>query len=116
MLPETPGVQQMESACVAANPGAHTADDFATPCIRAGSLPQIPMERPSEPIYCIGLVGRRGWGCAMVQKGLSRQQHRPAWWLRELTWLAYTTPLWAACHRVNLRPLVGNLSQGADRT
>ena len=26
--------------------------------------------------------------------------------LRELPWLSYTTPLWAAWHRVNLRPLV----------
>src|SRR5471032_1903465 len=83
--------------------GANPADDFVAACIRAGFTPQIPMEA-SEPFTALGLVAS-GLGVAMVQKGLSRNAP-PGVVLRELPWMTYTTPLWAAWHRVNLRPLV----------
>jgi len=41
----------------------------------------------------------------MIQKGLSHNAP-PGVVLRELPWLRLTTPLWAAWHRINLRPLV----------
>ena len=31
--------------------------------------------------------------------------------LRELSWLTYRTPLWAAWHKINLRPLVEQFRQ-----
>ncbi|MCF5369459.1 LysR family substrate-binding domain-containing protein, partial [Pseudomonas sp. PA-4-8C] len=101
LLPEHLADQQWIG--VQRKPGAHPADDFVAACIRAGFTPQIPMEA-SEPFTALGLVAS-GLGVAMVQKGLSRNAP-PGVVLRELPWLAYTTPLWAAWHRVNLRPLV----------
>ncbi|NCE93734.1 LysR substrate-binding domain-containing protein [Pseudomonas sp. L13] len=101
LLPEHLADQQWIG--VQRKPGANPADDFVAACIRAGFTPQIPMEA-SEPFTALGLVAS-GLGVAMVQKGLSRNAP-PGVMLRELPWLAYTTPLWAAWHRVNLRPLV----------
>jgi DNA-binding transcriptional LysR family regulator len=46
-----------------------------------------------------------GLGIAMIQKGLSRNAP-PGVVLREVPWITLTRPLWAAWHRINLRPLV----------
>jgi DNA-binding transcriptional LysR family regulator len=101
LLPEH--LADQEWIGVQRKPGANPADDFVAACIRAGFTPQIPMEA-GEPFTALGLVAS-GLGVAMVQKGLSRNAP-PGVVLRELPWLSYTTPLWAAWHRVNLRPLV----------
>lgn len=88
---------------VRCNADTRHGDAFFAACVRAGFTPQIPMEA-SEPFTALGLVAS-GLGVAMVQKSLSR--NAPAGVvLRELPWLTYTAPLWAAWHRVNLRPLV----------
>ena len=58
----------------------------------------------SEPFTALGLVAS-GLGVALVQTGLSCNAP-PGVVLRELPWRTYTTPLWAAWHRINLRPLV----------
>lgn len=42
----------------------------------------------------------------MIQQSL-RQQVPGGVVVRELPWFSYRTPLWAAWHKVNLRPLVG---------
>lgn len=78
-------------------------DNFMAACARAGFTPKILMEA-SEPITALGLVAA-GLGVAMVQQGL-RHQAPPGVVLRELPWFTYRTPLWAAWHRINLRPLV----------
>ncbi|MNF08496.1 LysR substrate binding domain protein [compost metagenome] len=58
----------------------------------------------TEPFTALGLVAS-GLGIAMIQKGLSRNAP-PGVVLREVPWISFTTPLWAAWHRINLRPLV----------
>jgi DNA-binding transcriptional LysR family regulator len=78
-------------------------DDFVSACIRAGFTPDVRMQA-TEPFTSLGLVAS-GLGIAMIQKGLSHNAP-PGVVLREVPWLAFTTPLWAAWHRINLRPLV----------
>ncbi|MGY2440486.1 LysR substrate-binding domain-containing protein [Pseudomonas sp. SDO52101_S400] len=78
-------------------------DDFVSACLRAGFTPDVRMQA-TEPFTALGLVAS-GLGIAMIQKGLSHNAP-PGVVLREVPWLAFTTPLWAAWHRVNLRPLV----------
>jgi DNA-binding transcriptional LysR family regulator len=46
-----------------------------------------------------------GLGAAMIQRSL-RHQAPAGVVLREVPWFTYRTPLWAAWHRINLRPLV----------
>ncbi|MNP54898.1 LysR substrate binding domain protein [compost metagenome] len=56
------------------------------------------------PFTAMALVAS-GLGIAMIQKGLSRNAP-PGVVLREVPWITLTRPLWAAWHRINLRPLV----------
>jgi DNA-binding transcriptional LysR family regulator len=77
--------------------------DFVSACIRAGFTPDIRMEA-TGPFTALALVAS-GLGIAMIQKGLSRNAP-PGVVLREVPWIGYTRPLWAAWHRINLRPLV----------
>jgi DNA-binding transcriptional LysR family regulator len=77
--------------------------DFVSACIRAGFTPDIRMEA-TGPFTALALVSS-GLGIAMIQKGLSRNAP-PGVVLREVPWIGYTRPLWAAWHRINLRPLV----------
>ncbi|CDG83892.1 LysR family transcriptional regulator [Janthinobacterium agaricidamnosum] len=59
----------------------------------------------AEQFSTLGLVAA-GLGIAMIQSSLRR--HAPAGVvLRELPWFTYRTQMWAAWHKVNLRPLVG---------
>jgi DNA-binding transcriptional LysR family regulator len=83
-------------------------DNFIAACARAGFTPNIQMEA-SEPMTALGLVAA-GLGMAMVQQGL-RHQIPPGVVLRELPWFSYRSPLWAAWHRINLRPLVANFRE-----
>ncbi|MBB5369927.1 MULTISPECIES: LysR family transcriptional regulator [unclassified Janthinobacterium] len=79
-------------------------DNFVAACARAGFTPDIRLEA-TEPLTALGLVAA-GLGMAMIQHSL--RHHAPAGVLvRELAWFSYRTPLWAAWHKVNLRPLVG---------
>jgi DNA-binding transcriptional LysR family regulator len=78
-------------------------EDFVSACIRAGFTPDIRMEA-TGPFTAMALVAS-GLGIAMIQKGLSRNAP-PGVVLREVPWIAFTRPLWAAWHRINLRPLV----------
>jgi len=78
-------------------------DEFVSACIRTSGVKPARMQA-TEPFTALGLVAS-GLGIAMIQKGLSHNAP-PGVVLREVPWLAFTTPLWAAWHRVNLRPLV----------
>ncbi|MRW86079.1 LysR family transcriptional regulator [Pseudoduganella sp. FT26W] len=82
--------------------------NFVATCVRSGFTPQIKMEA-SEPTTALGLVAA-GLGVALVQQGL-RHQAPPGVVLRELPWFSYRAPLWAAWHRVNLRPLVATFRE-----
>jgi DNA-binding transcriptional LysR family regulator len=82
----------------------HTSrEDFVSACIRAGFTPDIRMEA-TGPFTAFALVAS-GLGIAMIQKGLSRNAP-PGVVLREVPWISFSRPLWAAWHRINLRPLV----------
>lgn len=79
-------------------------DVFFAACARAGFTPNVRMEA-TEPLTALGLVAAN-LGMAMIQSSL--RHHAPAGVvLREVPWFTYRTPLWAAWHKVNLRPLVG---------
>lgn len=79
-------------------------DNFVAACARAGFTPDIRLQA-TEPLTALGLVAA-GLGMAMIQHSL--RHHAPAGVVvRELPWFSYRSPLWAAWHKVNLRPLVG---------
>ena len=83
-------------------------DNFVAACARAGFTPDIKMEA-TEPLTALGLVAA-GLGMAMIQHSL--RHHAPTGVvLRELPWFSYRTPLWAAWHRINLRPLVATFRE-----
>ncbi|AOJ62640.1 LysR family transcriptional regulator [Burkholderia ubonensis] len=90
------GVTQEESA------PRHGA--FVAACAKAGFSPNIAVEA-TEPLAALGLVAA-GLGMTMIQQSL-REQVPQGVVVRELPWFCYRTPLWAAWHKVNLRPLVG---------
>ncbi|MHC8366519.1 LysR substrate-binding domain-containing protein [Pseudomonas sp. ZT5P21] len=81
----------------------NSRQDFVSACIRAGFTPDIRMEA-TGPFTAMALVASE-LGIAMIQKGLSRNAP-PGVVLREVPWISFTRPLWAAWHRINLRPLV----------
>jgi DNA-binding transcriptional LysR family regulator len=83
-------------------------DHFIAACARAGFTPDIRMEA-TEPLTALGLVAA-GLGMAMIQHSL-RHHAPPGVVLRELQWFTYRTSLWAAWHRVNLRPLVATFRE-----
>ncbi|WP_322070252.1 LysR family transcriptional regulator [Paraburkholderia bannensis] len=83
--------------------GALHHDNFIAACAKAGFTPDIALEA-TEPLAALGLVAA-GLGLTMVQQSL-RHQAPAGVVLRELSWFSYRTALWAAWHRVNLRPLV----------
>jgi DNA-binding transcriptional LysR family regulator len=85
--------------------GALRHDNFIAACAKAGFTPDIAMEA-TEPLAALGLVAA-GLGLTMIQQSLRRQAPAGVV-LHELAWFSYRTALWAAWHRVNLRPLVGH--------
>ncbi len=78
-------------------------DTFIAACASAGFTPTITMEA-TEPLAALGLVAA-GLGVTTIQQSL-RHQAPAGVVLRELSWFSYRTPLWAAWHKINLRPLV----------
>jgi DNA-binding transcriptional LysR family regulator len=96
-------LQDMDWIGVKSSQGQNHHDDFVAACIRAGFTPEIRLEA-AEPYTALGLVAA-GLGIAMTQKSLNQAAH-PGVVFRELPWLTFTMPIWAAWHRVNLRPLV----------
>jgi len=78
-------------------------DQFVAACAKSGFMPDIRMVA-TEALTALGLVAA-GLGMSMVQNSV--RYNAPAGVvLRELPWIICSTPLWAAWHRVNLRPLV----------
>ncbi|QRQ84987.1 LysR substrate-binding domain-containing protein [Cupriavidus oxalaticus] len=78
-------------------------DTFIAACAKAGFTPTITMEA-TEPLAALGLVAA-GLGVTTIQQSL-RHQAPAGVVLHDLSWFSYRTPLWAAWHKVNLRPLV----------
>lgn len=101
-------LQAAQWICVASGLVSHRAaglqeGGFVAACMKAGFTPDIHLE-VTEPMTALRLVGA-GLGIAMLQRNL-RSSAPENVVLREVPWMQYTTPVWAAWHRINLRPLV----------
>ncbi|AGW92831.1 MULTISPECIES: LysR family transcriptional regulator [Cupriavidus] len=101
LTPEDLAVQKWIGVMHKENALGH--DPFIAACARAGFTPAITMEA-TEPLAALGLVAA-GLGVTMIQQSL-RHQAPGGVVLHDLSWFTYRTPLWAAWHKVNLRPLV----------
>ncbi|MFJ4920858.1 LysR substrate-binding domain-containing protein [Streptomyces sp. NPDC088725] len=78
-------------------------DRFIASCVEAGFRPNVTMEA-AEPLTALGLVAS-GLGAALIQKSLLRGAPEGVV-VRELPWYTASVQLWAAWHRIDLRPLV----------
>ncbi|GAA1004393.1 LysR substrate-binding domain-containing protein [Streptomyces thermogriseus] len=78
-------------------------DTFIATCTAAGFTPDIRLEA-AEPLTALGLVAS-GLGFALVQKSMAHATTEEVA-VRELPWHETRVQLWAAWHRVDLRPLV----------
>lgn len=79
-------------------------DAFVAACVAAGFTPGITLDA-AEPPTALGLVAS-GIGVALVQRSMVRGT-APGVAVRELPWHGGSARLWAAWHRVDLRPVVG---------
>lgn len=89
-----------------ANPNRR--ERFMARCVQAGFAPQIRLEA-AEPLSALGLVSA-GLGLALIQQSIGCDSN-PNVVLRELPWLKQSIGLWAAWHRVDLRPIVSEFRQ-----
>ncbi|WP_406351459.1 LysR substrate-binding domain-containing protein [Streptomyces sp. NBC_01635] len=80
-------------------------DDFVASCAAVGFTPDIRLEAP-DPLTALGLVAS-GLGMAFVQKSMLRG-HIPGVTVRDLPWFQRSVRLWAAWHRIDLRPVVAS--------
>jgi len=78
-------------------------DTFIAACAAAGFTPDIRLHA-AEPLTALGLVAS-GLGLALVQRSMARATTEDVA-VRELPWHDTCVRLWAAWHRVDLRPLV----------
>lgn len=88
-------------------------DTFVASCTAAGFTPDIRFDA-AEPLTALGLVAS-GLGLALVQKGMIRATTEEVA-VRELPWNETSVQLWAAWHRVDLRPLVTSFRTTVLRT
>ncbi|MFJ6539951.1 LysR family transcriptional regulator [Streptomyces sp. NPDC091385] len=79
-------------------------DEFIATCAASGFAPDIRLEA-AEPLTALGLVAS-GLGLALVQRSMVRGEAPAGVTVRELPWLDMSVRLWAAWHRVDLRPVV----------
>ncbi|MEU6812943.1 LysR substrate-binding domain-containing protein [Streptomyces sp. NPDC046831] len=80
-------------------------DTFIASCTAAGFTPDIRLEA-TEPLTALGLVAS-GLGLALVQRSMIRTTTEDVA-VRELSWHDRCVQLWAAWHRVDLRPVVSS--------
>jgi DNA-binding transcriptional LysR family regulator len=88
------------------NPGWR--DAFLASCAKAGFSPEVRLDA-AEPLTALGLVAS-GLGLALVQKSMLHGT-TDAVVVRELPWYDSSVRLWAAWHRIDLRPLVAAFRQ-----
>ncbi|MDR0210905.1 MAG: LysR family transcriptional regulator [Pseudomonas putida] len=93
---------------VEAQVNPHRRERFMARCVEAGFAPQIRLEA-AEPLSALGLVSA-GLGLALIQQSIGCDSN-PNVVLRELPWLRQSIGLWAAWHRVDLRPIVSEFRQ-----
>ncbi|MFF9216985.1 LysR substrate-binding domain-containing protein [Streptomyces viridosporus] len=88
-------------------------DAFIATCAAAGFTPDIRLHA-AEPLTALGLVAS-GLGLALVQKSMTRATTEEVA-VRELPWYTTNIQLWAAWHRIDLRPLVTDFRTTVLRT
>ncbi|MCX5401952.1 LysR substrate-binding domain-containing protein [Streptomyces sp. NBC_00102] len=80
-------------------------DGFVADCVASGFAPDIRLSAP-DPLTALGLVAS-GLGLALVQRSMVRGTTEGVT-VRELPWHRASVHLWAAWHRVDLRPVVAS--------
>ncbi|MGW1723362.1 LysR substrate-binding domain-containing protein [Streptomyces sp. NPDC002306] len=88
-------------------------DSFIASCGAAGFSPDIRLDA-AEPLTALGLVAS-GLGLALVQRSMVRATTEDIA-VRELPWHDRFVQLWAAWHRVDLRPVVTSFRTTVLRT
>lgn len=88
-------------------------DDFVASCAAAGFTPDIRLEAP-DALTALGLVAS-GLGMALVQESMLRNRP-PGVTVRGLPWFERSVRLWAAWHRIDLRPVVTSFRTTVLRT
>ncbi|WRZ88445.1 LysR substrate-binding domain-containing protein [Streptomyces sp. NBC_01007] len=78
-------------------------DTFVASCVASGFTPDIRLDA-ADPLTALGLVAS-GLGLALIQKSMLRGTSEGVA-VRELPWYEGSVQLWAAWHRVDLRPVV----------
>jgi len=78
-------------------------DRFVASCVASGFTPDIRLEA-ADPLTALGLVAS-GLGLALIQQSMVRGTADGVA-VRELPWYDRSVQLWAAWHRVDLRPVV----------
>ncbi|MCX5008369.1 LysR substrate-binding domain-containing protein [Streptomyces sp. NBC_00638] len=78
-------------------------DTFVAACVASGFTPDIRLDA-ADPLTALGLVAS-GLGLALIQKSMVRGTSDGVA-VRELPWYEGSVQLWAAWHRVDLRPVV----------
>lgn len=80
-------------------------DAFIAGSTAAGFTPEVRLDA-AEPLTALGLVAS-GLGLALIQKSMLRNPADGVT-VRELPWYDASVRLWAAWHRVDLRPVVAS--------
>jgi DNA-binding transcriptional LysR family regulator len=83
-------------------------DTFVASCVASGFTPDIRLDA-ADPLTALGLVAS-GLGLALIQKSMMRGTTDGVA-VRELPWHGASVQLWAAWHRVDLRPVVASFRE-----
>ncbi|MFG2895852.1 LysR substrate-binding domain-containing protein [Streptomyces zaomyceticus] len=83
-------------------------DTFVASCTSYGFTPDIRLDA-ADPLTALGLVAS-GLGLALIQRSMMRGTTEGVV-VRELPWYGGSVPLWAAWHRVDLRPVVASFRE-----
>jgi DNA-binding transcriptional LysR family regulator len=83
-------------------------DMFVMSCVARGFTPDIRLTA-ADPLTALGLVAS-GLGLALVQRSMVRGMTEGIV-VRELPWYGGAVQLWAAWHRVDLRPVVASFRE-----
>ncbi|WP_329546109.1 LysR substrate-binding domain-containing protein [Streptomyces sp. NBC_01356] len=93
---------------VADSPDPAWRDTFVASCVNSGFTPDILLDA-ADPLTALGLVAS-GLGLALVQRSMVRGTTEGIV-VRELPWYGGSVQLWAAWHRVDLRPVVASFRE-----
>ena len=83
-------------------------DTFVASCVASGFTPDIRLDA-ADPLTALGLVAS-GLGLALIQQSMMRGTTDGVA-VRELPWHGASVQLWAAWHRVDLRPVVASFRE-----